>query len=61
MWLICGLGNPGKKYFLTRHNVGFDLVDSLVDNNGCELIKKDKKKNYIKETLIITSVYFANL
>ena len=48
MWFICGLGNPGKKYFLTRHNVGFDLVDSLVDNNGCELIKKDKKKELYK-------------
>ena len=39
MWLICGLGNPGKKYFLTRHNVGFDVVDSLIDKNNWELYK----------------------
>jgi PTH1 family peptidyl-tRNA hydrolase len=48
MWFICGLGNPGKKYFLTRHNLGFDVVDSLIDKNSCELIKKDKKKELYK-------------
>lgn len=34
MFIIVGLGNPGKKYENTRHNVGFDAVDELIDQYG---------------------------
>lgn len=37
MKLFIGLGNPGKQYEHTHHNVGFDTIDALADKWGMTL------------------------
>ena len=34
MYLVVGLGNPGKKYEKHRHNIGFQTVDRLREDRG---------------------------
>ena len=67
MFLICGLGNPGKQYINTRHNIGINLVDKLESFYNFETFKKDTKKEIFKgiiannSCLLMKPLNFMNL
>lgn len=63
--LIVGLGNPGRKYRKTRHNVGFLMLDHFVKTR---FWKKEKKGNYLflrkkvgeKEIMFVKPLTYMN-
>lgn len=67
MKCIVGLGNVGKKYEDTRHNVGFMVVDEFLNKHNIELDKQKFKGNYTiatingEKVLIIEPMTYMNL
>lgn len=49
MKCIIGLGNPGIKYKDTRHNVGFMVIDELLDRHNWKLDKEKYRGSYTVE------------
>ena len=43
MYIIVGLGNPKKEYDNTRHNIGFDVIDVLAEDNRIGMTEKKHK------------------
>ena len=46
MFLIVGLGNPGKEYEDTRHNIGFKVVDNIAKEYNIEINRQKFKGAY---------------
>lgn len=63
-WAILGLGNPGKKYASTRHNVGFWVVEKLAgaatfrDEEQCRIARMEISGS---DCLLILPQQFMNL
>ena len=51
LWLVVGLGNPGKKYEQTRHNVGQSAIDELCRRWNVSL-REGKDKARVGETTL---------
>ena len=67
MKLIVGLGNPGKEYENTRHNMGFMFIDEYAKLKGVEINKKKFNSLYIdfinngERTILLKPQTYMNL
>ncbi len=67
MKLVVGLGNPGRAYRWTRHNMGFWLIDSLAKKHGVDLSRRGGKFVYgpgkigPEEVILARPLTFMNL
>lgn len=67
MYIIVGLGNPGKQYDHTRHNIGFEVIDRLADDEKISMLEKKHKamigKGYVagEKCILAKPQTFMNL
>lgn len=67
MFLIIGLGNPGREYEDTRHNIGFKVVDNIAKEYNIEINRQKFKGMYGegfingKKVMILKPTTYMNL
>lgn len=58
MKLIVGLGNPGREYENTRHNIGFMMIDSYVQKKNLGSFRERDRGLYLKTKLFNEDIIF---
>lgn len=67
MYIIAGLGNPGKNYVGTRHNMGFEVIDTIAAKYNININKEKFKAHYgegrigSEKVILIKPQTFMNL
>lgn len=67
MFLIVGLGNPGREYDGTRHNIGFEAIDYISSKNNIDINKSNFKgmfgEGFIKgqKVILLKPTTYMNL
>ncbi len=67
MYIIAGLGNPGKEYEGTRHNIGFQVIDQIAKKYNINIIENKWKaligKGYMngQKVILVKPRTFMNL
>ena len=67
MKLIVGLGNPGKNYENTRHNIGFQLLDFIADKKELDFSKEKFNGKYLEynvngeKVILVKPLSYMNL
>ncbi len=59
IFMIAGLGNPEKKYFQTRHNLGFMVVDKLAHQNALKVGKSRFDAEYVNFSYKQNKLFFV--
>lgn len=67
MWCIVGLGNPGPQYRGTRHNVGYEVIDGILERAGLRLTHREPEVWWTKgvwcdqQVILAKPMTFMNL
>lgn len=67
MFIIAGLGNPGREYENTRHNIGFHVIDGIAQKYQIAILEKKHKavigKGYIEgqKVILVKPFTYMNL
>lgn len=66
-WMIVGLGNYENRYLKNRHNIGFSVIQQIIEENNLSILEKTryyitaKYTKFRKNALLVLPLTFMNL